>query len=164
LPLPPFSTSQQIFVDASGRGIGFCFGERWLAWTFKRPRSNRNIPTDRNGRIIISWAELIAVELGVLTLISAGYVDTSIVVRSDNLGVVVALGRGTWKTEFGLQEVLERILEMCRDFRLELQMKWVDSKANPADGPSRRVYPPRKMMFGSSPVIPDHLSSVLQEV
>jgi len=112
----------------------------------------------------MSWAELIAVELGVLTLISAGYVDTSIIVRSDNLGVVVALSRGTWKTEFGLQDVLERILEMCCSFRLELQMKWVASKDNPADGPSRRVYPSRGMMFGSNPVVPDHLSSVLQEV
>lgn len=43
-------------------------------------------------------------------------------------------------------------------------MKWVASKDNPADGPSRRVYPSRGMMFGSNPVVPDHLSSVLQEV
>ena len=167
LSLPPSLFSQhsapEIFVDASGRGIGFWFSERWLAWNFRRPRSNRNIPTDRKGKIIMSWAELIAVELGVLTLISAGYIDSKVIVRSDNIGVVVALARGTWKPEFGLQDVLELIIEMCRDFDLDLQMKWVASKNNPADGPSRKVYPPKEMIFRSNPVVPDHLRSILRE-
>jgi len=111
----------------------------------------------------MSWAELIAVELGVLTLIASGFFDTTVIVRSDNLGVVVALTRGAWKPDFHLQEILERILEMCRDFHLDLQMKWVASKDNPADGPSRRVYPSAENMF-SNPVIPDHLSAVVREV
>jgi len=163
--LPPsLFSAPEIFVDASGSGIGFWFSERWLAWKFKHPRFNRGIPTDRNGKIIMSWAELIAVELGVLTLISAGYIDSQIVVRSDNIGVVVALARRTWKSEFGLQDVLERIMEMCRDFHLDLQMKWVASKNNPADGPSTKVHPPREMMFRSNPVVPDHLRSILREV
>lgn len=60
-------------------------------------------------------------ELGILTLISSGCISSLIVVRSDNLGVVVALAQGTWKLEFGLQDVLERIMEMCRSFHLDLQ-------------------------------------------
>ena len=114
--------------------------------------------------MVMSWAELIAVELGVLTLIASGFFDTTITVRSDNLGVVVALTRGVWKPDFCLQEVLERILRMCRDFRLDLRMKWVPSKDNPADGPSRKVYPPAENIFSNNPVIPDHLDSVVQEI
>jgi hypothetical protein len=158
----PFSS--EIFVDASGSGIGFWFDERWLAWKFKYPCSNDNIPTDKNGKVITSWAELIAVELGVLALISAQFSNTSIIVFSDNCGVVDALSRGKWKSAFGLQDVLDRILAMCCNSNLELQVKWVASKDNPADGPSRGVFLSREMMFTTRSVVPAYLSSVLQEV
>jgi hypothetical protein len=91
----------EIFVDASGLGIGFWFRGCWLAWTFKSPRSNPNIPKGSTDKIITSWAELIAVELGILALIAAGYDNTTIVVRSDNMGVVQKLVQGRWKANFG---------------------------------------------------------------
>ena len=56
----------EIFVDASGSGIGFVFGTYWLAWTFKK---SPNIPLGGDGNIVMSWAELLAVEVGLRALI-----------------------------------------------------------------------------------------------
>jgi len=166
LSLSPASTRfiPEIFVDASGLGIGFWFQGSWLAWTFKSPRSNPNIPKGSTDKIITSWAELIAVELGILTLIAAGYDNTTIVVRSDNMGVVQKLVQRRWKANFGLQDVIQRILAMCEDFRLVLEITWVASKNNPADAPSRKVYPPKDKIFSTPPPLPDYLNAVLWEV
>ncbi|KAF9522459.1 hypothetical protein CPB83DRAFT_736498, partial [Crepidotus variabilis] len=82
---------------------------------------------------------IIAVEMGVRALIAAGYQDTTIIVRSDNEGVVQALTKLTWTTNHGLFTVLERIYRLCKRHELKLQAKWVSTKVNPADKPSRGV-------------------------
>jgi hypothetical protein len=53
---------------------------------------------------------------------------------------------------------------MCEDFRLVLEITWVASKNNPADAPSRKVYPPNEKMFSTPPPLPDYLNAVLWEV
>lgn len=80
------------------------------------------------------------------------------------MGVVQKLVQGRWKANFGLQDVIERILAMCENFQLVLEIIWVPSKNNPADAPSRRLYPPKDRMFSTPPPLPDHLSAVLREV
>lgn len=152
----------EIFVDASGRGIGFIFGDKWLAWQF--PVYHPSLPLGPDGKVVMSWAELVAVELGIRTLLAAGYRNSTIIVRSDNTGVIKALGDRKWVRKYGLHDVLERICALCDKGRLRLQMKWIWTKVNPADRPSRGVYPPRTLLFQHRPEIPTELSDMIQEV
>ncbi|KAF8799346.1 hypothetical protein BYT27DRAFT_7028414, partial [Phlegmacium glaucopus] len=74
---------------ASAYGIGFIFNDHWLAWTFTP--NHPNILLGSDGNINMSWAELIAVELSILSLLSSGYRDMKVLVRLENKGVVKAL-------------------------------------------------------------------------
>ena len=149
----------EIFVDASGSGIGFVFRTRWLAWTFKK---SPNIPLDGGGRIVMSWAELLAVEVGLRSLIAAGHRSTSITVFSDNTGVIDALNKKSWCQKHGLEESLQIILNLCVDYRIELRPRWVSTKDNLADKPSRGVFPPRSLSFKFPPKLPERLWDLLE--
>jgi hypothetical protein len=164
---PPSQLSQsssslyplKIFVDASDHGIGFILNDRWLAWTF-----TPNIPRGSNKKIIMSWAELIAVELGILTLLAGGYRDIQVLVKSDNLGVVWALRKKKWKPKYDLHIILARILRLCEEALLELKAEWVWGKKNLADGPSRGQYPPADLMLDYTPRIPQHLEELVNQI
>jgi len=156
LPFP------KIFVDASAYGIGFIFNDRWLAWTFTP--NHPNIPLGRNKKIIISWGELIAVELGILTLLSCGYRDVKVLVKSDSTEAVDALMKRKPKPNHGLDDIRTRIFDLCNEARLELEMDLIPGKENPADGPSRGEYPPLDMMLDHSPRIPRQLQGVVIQV
>ncbi|KAF8799319.1 hypothetical protein BYT27DRAFT_6866869 [Phlegmacium glaucopus] len=112
----------------------------------------------------MSWAELIAVELGVLSLLSSGYRDMKVLVRSDNKGVVKALRNRRWTSNNRLDIILERILDLCEQARLELEVDLIPGKEIPADGPSRGEYPPLDAMLDHSPPIPQHLHGVVIQV
>ena len=152
----------EIFVDASGRGIGFIFGDKWLAWRF--PAHHPLLPLGPDGKLVMSWAELVAVELGVRALLAAGYRDSTLIVRSDNAGVIKALKDKKWITKYGLHDVLQRIVALCDEGKLWLQMKWVSTKANPADRPSRGVYPSKTLLFQHRPEIPIELADIIEDV
>lgn len=149
----------EIFVDASGSGIGFVFGTRWLAWTFNK---TTKIPLGGDGKIVMSWAELLAVEVGLRALIAAGYRSTSITVFSDNTGVIDALNKKSWCQKHGLEESLQIILNLCGDYRIELRPRWVSTKDNLADKPSRGVFPPRSLSFKFPPKLPERLLDLLE--
>ena len=149
----------EIFVDASGSGIGFVFGTRWLAWTFKK---TRKIPLGGDGKIVMSWAELLAVEVGLRSLIAAGYRSTSITVFSDNTGVIDALEKKSWCPNHRLEESLQIILNLCGEYRIELRPRWVSTKNNLADKPSRGVFPPRSLSFKFPPKLPERLWDLLE--
>ncbi|CAA7261248.1 unnamed protein product [Cyclocybe aegerita] len=152
----------EIFVDASAYGIGFIFKDRWLAWTFAP--YHPLIPLGPDKHVVMSWAELIAAELGLLTLLAAGYRNTKIKLRSDNEGVVMALKTERWTPRYGLDSILQRVLRLCKDGGLSLQNVWISTKKNPADGPSRGAYPPRRLMFDHCPEVPQHLAGFLLPV
>ncbi|CAA7261238.1 unnamed protein product [Cyclocybe aegerita] len=152
----------QIFVDASAYGVGLIFDNFWLAWTFTP--DHPLIPLGPDDKIIMSWAELIAVELGVLTLLAAGYQNVKITLRSDNEGVVMALKKRAWTPRFGLNDILQRVLRLCDEGEIDLRPLWVWTKKNPADAPSRGMYPDPWLMFKHRPDIPKHLAGFLQEV
>jgi hypothetical protein len=149
----------EIFVDASGSGIGFVFGTRWLAWTFKK---TPKIPLGGDGKIVMSWAELLAVEVGLRSLITAGHRSTTITVFSDNMGVIDALNKKSWSQKHGLEESLQIILNLCKDYRIELRPRWVSTKDNLADMPSRGVFPPRSLSFKFPPKLPERLLDLLE--
>jgi len=152
----------EIFVDASALGIGLFLNKRWLAWTFIPNHSL--IPLGPDNKVISSWAELIAVELGVLTVLAAGYNNTKIKLKSDNKGVVKAIKKGRWKPRYELDDILQRILGLCRDRGLVLKVGWVPSLLNPADKPSRGKYPPRVLMLEHCPEIPHYLAGLMLPV
>ncbi len=54
----------------------------------------------------MSGAELVAVELGVRALLAAGYRNSTLIVRSDNAGVVKSLRDRKWTTKYGLYGVI----------------------------------------------------------
>jgi hypothetical protein len=112
----------------------------------------------------MSWAELIAVELGILTLLAGGYRDIQVLVKSDNRGVVNALKRKTWKPKYDLDIILARILQLCEEVPLELTAKWLWGKKNLADGPSRGQYPPADLMLDYTPRIPQHLEELVNQI
>ena len=159
----PGSSSVQfpeIFVDASPHGIGLVFKDYWLAWTFSP--NHPNIPLGPDNNIIISWAELIAVELAVFAL--AGYRYNRLLVRSDNTGVVEALTKKVWTQDHGLDMIQARILRMCEAVMLAITMKYIPTKANPADGPSRGLYPPSDKILSHIPSVPHHLEGLVIQV
>lgn len=156
------STLPDMFVDASAHGIGLVFDNMWLAWTFS-PR-HPHIPLGPDRKPIMSWAELIAVELGVRTLLAANYRNVSITIRSDNEGVVQAFKFRKWIPKFGLDDILQRILRLCEPGGIQLRVKWVWTKANPADNPSRGVYPPSSMMFTHRPDLPQNMIGLVKDV
>ena len=162
-PAVPHPSSSQgrleIFVDASGSGIGFVFQTRWLAWTFKK---TPKIPLGGDGRIVMSWAELLAVEVGLRALIAAGHQSTSITVFSDNTGVIDALNKKSWCPKHGLEESLQIILNLCGEYRIELRPRWVSTKDNLADKPSRGIFPPRSLSFKFPPKLPERLWDLLE--
>ena len=158
-PLPPSLKEIEIFVDTSPSGIGFVFKTWWLAWTFK---NTCNIPLDKDAKIVMSWAELLAVEVGLRTLIAAGYRSTTITLRSDNTGVIDALEKKAWCQKHGIEEILQNILMLCEEYGITLKPRWVSTKTNPADMPSRGVFPPWSLVFKFPPKIPARLLDLLE--
>lgn len=157
--LPSSQGLPEMFVDASGSGIGFVFGAKWLAWTFKR---TREISLGGDGKINMSWAELLAVELGLRSLIAAGHQSTTVILRSDNMGVIDALKKKSWCPRHGLEEILQNILRLCEEYRINLTPRWVSTKDNLADDPSRGVFPPQLYSFEFPPTLPERLSNLLE--
>ena len=82
---------------------------------------------------------------------------------SDNMDVVSALKNKKWTPKYGLDVILARILHLCEEASLELKAEWISTKENPADGPSRREYPPVDMMIDHIPSIPKHLEGLLTQ-
>jgi len=152
----------ELFVDASQFGIGLYLGTRWLAWTFRH--GHPEIEYGSDGKIDASWAELIAVEIGIFVVLAEGYRCVPISIWSDNMGVVEALKRGTWTANRGLDGISSRILNLCRAHGLSVSPKWIPSKMNPADNASRGAYPPKKMMLSYSPLLPRRLVHFMTKV
>ncbi|KAF8993619.1 hypothetical protein BDQ17DRAFT_1171489, partial [Cyathus striatus] len=83
---------------------------------------------------------MVAVELGLRTLAAAGYRSADITLRSDSGGVVNSLHS---KSARNPQEsiIMQQILSICSAYNIHLIPKWISTKQNPADSPSRGVYP-----------------------
>lgn len=160
IPLPP-STPPEVFVDASGYGIGLILGDRWLAWKF--PSKHPLLPLGPDGKLVMSWAELVAAELGVRTLLAAGYRNVPVTIWSDNEGVVNAIKNKRWTSRFGVDGVLQRVLELSKEHGLVLKVKWISTKLNPADGPSRGLYPEKESMLGTKPDLPLDIRELVLE-
>jgi hypothetical protein len=131
---PPLSTIE-FWVDASTSfGIGVVLGHEWEAW--------RLLPGwDTNPQHRIGWAEMVAVECGILFAIHRRFTDTHFILRSDNMGVIGALEGG--KSRNAEQNlVLRRITEILKIHALWITPRYTPSAENIADFPSRGIPPP----------------------
>jgi len=86
--MPCQSIDPDLWVDASTSwGIGVVFSSVWYAWAF--------IPGWKaNGRDI-GWAESISLELAVLIIVDHDFHDCSIIIHSDNTGVIGTYDKGS---------------------------------------------------------------------
>ena len=149
----PWLTVFRRFVDAStGWGIGLVLNGQWLAWPFREGWK-------AEGRDI-GWAEMVAVELAVRTLVAGGRRGQHVILHSDNEGVVGALRAGRSR---GTEQnaILRRIVALFQEHGLWVTTEWVSTRENPADAPSRGVFPKTGSLLGHPPSLPRHLRPYL---
>jgi hypothetical protein len=146
---PPEPIDSKSYVDASsGWGIGLILDRKWLAWQFKEGWKSE-------GRKI-GWAEMVAVELAVRTLIAGNFTGCHVIIHSDNKGVVGALKAGrSWGTQ--QNTVLREIVKLIQEHELWISTTWIATLENPADGPSRGVFPANSLLYAFPPKIPFRL-------
>ena len=139
IPGPHPVTDCSAFSDASsGIGIGIVIQGRWRAW--------RLVPGwNQEGRDI-GWAEAIGFELLVRTLLTASNHGCCYKVYGDNRGVVEGLWKGRSKNK-SVNTVFKRIHNLSTLHRCSFVTRYVPSDENPADGPSRAVFPPRQLLL-----------------
>lgn len=149
----PPASSCQIYVDASTSwGVGLVIDGRWQAW-----RLSSGWNTD--GRDI-GWAEMLAVEMALLTLVAGKFPPATYTIHSDNSGVVGAFGASRSRNPHQ-NSILHHILILMRDSNIWLNTHWIPSEENLADGPSRGVFPPQSCRIRCSTSIPPPFRSLL---
>jgi Reverse transcriptase-like len=129
LSKPPITSSIEFWVDASSSwGIGIILNNEWDAWKLL-------LGWDKNGRNI-GWAEIVAIELGLLFAIHRGYSDTHFLIKSDNQGVIQAIEGGKSRSP-EQNAVLQRITSLLSSHKLWISSLYIPSIENLADRPSR---------------------------
>ena len=153
LSKPPPPSPVEFWVDASSSwGIGIILDLKWDAWQL-------HPGWDKDGRNI-GWAEIVAIELGLLFAVHQGYSDMHFLIRSDNQGVIHAIQGGKSRSpEQNL--VLQRITLLLSHHRLWIFSLYVPSLDNLADPPSRGLPAPGRSRATSSLSLPSSLQPFL---
>ena len=142
-------TNVEGYSDASSTiGIGIILGGRWRAW--------RLIPGwNKDGRDI-GWAEAVGMELLVRAILQHNTLP-GIKIFGDNNGVIEGWWTGRSRnTE--TNRVFRRIHELLEEHDTILTTRYINTANNPADGPSRGIYPPRHLLL--PPIkLPDEIKS-----
>ncbi|KAF4609661.1 hypothetical protein D9613_011966 [Agrocybe pediades] len=156
IPLPRKLIDIQAFSDASsGVGIAIVIGQHWRAW--------RLIPGWRtlNGSRDIGWAEAVGFEFLIYAVARSDESRRSFKLFGDNKGVV----EGWWNNRSrnpAVNSVFRRIHSFLADVncRESFFSAYVSTKLNPADAPSRGVYPSSVFLLAPIP-IPGDLSGLI---
>jgi hypothetical protein len=147
---PPPPLASKIHVDASTSwGISFIMDNHWLAWHL--------LPSWHSDGRDIGWAEMVAVELALHSVIAAQYHSVHLIIRSDNQGVVGASHAGKSHNNAS-NLILCKITDLFLENDLWITITWIPTSHNLADGPSCGVFPSAQNLFWSAPRIPLHLS------
>ena len=138
---PQTPVDYEAYSDASsGFGVAITIGPKWLAWKLVDGWKSQ-------GRDI-QWAEAIGFELLVLSLCTISKEGEHIRVFRDNRGVV----EGWWKGRSANRPtncVFHRILKLSEDRNRTIYTRYIPSAQNPADAPSRGLYPPATLRLSS---------------
>jgi hypothetical protein len=143
IPIPIAPCDLAAFSDASsGIGIGIVLAGRWRAW--------RLIPGWKTlkGAKDIGWAEAVGFELLVYAVSRTPTAERNFVLYGDNQGIIDG-----WRNNRSRNAATNDTFKRIHDF-LELpgsptsiQCTYVPSEDNPADGPSRGIYPPEELLL-----------------
>lgn len=147
LPGPHELLDLSAFSDASSTvGIGITIGDRWRAW--------RLLPGWKSDDRDIGWAEALGFEFLIRTLIASGATRSHIKVFGDNKGVVEGWWTGRSRNH-PTNDIFKRLHIVLSDADLTVHSRYVPSKANPADGPSRGIFPPESRLLPAICIPPE---------
>jgi hypothetical protein len=142
----PPPSDLRIYVDVSTSWeMGLVMEDRWLAW-----RLADGWESDGQN---IGWAEMLALEFAVLTLIACKAPPAMYKIFSDNYGVVDAFKASCSRSPLQ-NAILRHILILLQDHNLWIEMVWVASEDNLADGPSCGIFPSFDSLIPTPPSIP----------
>ena len=126
------------FSDASSAvGIGIVIGNRWRAW--------RLLPGWQTDRRDIGWAEAVGMELLARAILQDSQF-AGIKIFGDNIGVVEGWWTGRSRNP-QTNRVFRRIHELLEKHDTTIVSRYVNTAHNPADGPSRGIFPPRHLLL-----------------
>lgn len=121
------------YSDASsGHGISIIIDGRWRAWEL--------IPGWKGDGKDIGWAESIGFELLTLSIINACPPSIYFKVYRDNRGIIEGWWTGRSRSR-ACNEVFKRIHLAANEAKCTILTRYVPSKTNPTDGPSRSIPP-----------------------
>ena len=147
IPGPQTITDVEAYSDASSAtGIGITIGKKWRAW--------RLLPGwNADGRDI-GWAEAIGFELLIESLLASHPPGSHLKVYGDNRGVVEGWWKGKSRNK-PTNMVFRRIHQKTVNADCTIHSRYVRSRDNPADGPSRGIYPPHHDLLPRIHIIPE---------
>ena len=127
------------FSDASSSvGIGIVIQDKWRAWALK-PGWN----TDQRD---IGWAEAVGMEFLIRSILQRAPPGSRFKIYGDNRGVVEGWWTGRSRNS-QINEVFKRIHSLLSVHECHVYTRYVQSASNPADGPSRGIFPdPSKLL------------------
>ena len=108
----------------------------------------------------IGWAEMVAIELGLLFAIHQGHSDIHFIIKSDNQGVIHAIEGGKSRS-LEQNAVLQCIISLLAHYRIWISSSYVPSVDNLADLPSRGLPVPNYLRASSTFTIPPSLRPFL---
>jgi hypothetical protein len=140
-PLPLYDVHG--YSDASSEiGIAITIRDRWRAW--------RLVPgwQSLDGQRDIGWAEAIAFECLVRSLIENGKESRHFITYGDNKGIVEGWWNGRSRNQ-AVNGVFRRLHTIIANnpSQHSFHTSYVRSRDNPADAPSRGIYPPAHLLL-----------------
>jgi len=139
------------FSDASsGMGVAIWINGWWRAWRLIPGwRTLDNLPRD------IGWAEAVGFELLVSAVTKLPHPEpiSCVKVYGDNQGVVEGWWKGCSRNR-ATNNVFKRVHDISVSENCTFLTRYVPSALNPADKPSRGIYPPRTLLLPPIPIHP----------
>jgi hypothetical protein len=153
IPQLTFITDLHAYSDASsGFGIAITVGEHWRAW--------RLVPGWKTEGRDIGWAEAIGFEFLVNHITRITSVGAHNRVYGDNIGVVEGWWTGRSRNR-QVNLVFRCIHSVLQQSNSTIYTRYVPSKENPADPPSRGIYPHPSLLLSHIPIAADIIPHVV---